>query len=113
MRQCSVKGCRNKHKGRGYCNFHYSRWLRGKPIDAPRIRHPAKDTICSVDDCTRMSYAHGVCYAHYVRIRMGMSLKPPLKWRNKGEECKTEDCTRPAICLGWCKRCYERDYYRY
>lgn len=28
-RKCKVKGCKNKHRSKGYCNKHYQQWRRG------------------------------------------------------------------------------------
>lgn len=33
MRICSVKGCNNQHKAKGYCMKHYRRFLRNGTID--------------------------------------------------------------------------------
>lgn len=34
-RGCSVSGCGRPHKGKGYCNTHYARMLRGIVVDGP------------------------------------------------------------------------------
>jgi hypothetical protein len=34
---CVVDDCSNRHKARGYCVMHYSRWRRGRPIDSREV----------------------------------------------------------------------------
>lgn len=33
--ECSVDRCERPTRTRGYCNAHYRRWLKGKPLDQP------------------------------------------------------------------------------
>ena len=35
MKRCSIQECERKHCAKGYCEFHYHRWQRGKPLLGP------------------------------------------------------------------------------
>ena len=38
MKTCSVEGCGNKYRARGYCSTHYSHWLKERNINL--VTHP-------------------------------------------------------------------------
>jgi hypothetical protein len=65
-RTCSVDGCDERHRSRGWCNRHYQRWLKYGDPDAPRKNAP-QPSVCNVDGCERGSYLRGWCNAHYLR----------------------------------------------
>lgn len=73
IRVCSINGCQWKHFGRGWCKFHYGRWLRWGEL---RLDQPAKATgkrkakprhRCSIPGCLRIHEARGWCELHYGR----------------------------------------------
>lgn len=37
-RTCSVDGCEKPHKGRGWCNMHYTRWSKTGELGEPKRR---------------------------------------------------------------------------
>lgn len=38
-KRCSIEGCDNRRKGRGWCNVHYGRWVRnGSPLITQKVR---------------------------------------------------------------------------
>lgn len=58
---CSVDGCTQVHKARGYCDTHYSYLIRTMPGFTGRK--------CSLEDCARPHYGHGFCHKHWNRQR--------------------------------------------
>lgn len=66
-RRCSVEGCPEPHRAKGYCNTHYSRvLLKGDPGSA-EIRHPRYG--CEIDGCDKPHKAKGYCDKHYQRLQ--------------------------------------------
>lgn len=79
---CSVPGCTELHRSRGFCRLHYGRWRR---YGDPRADTPARvtvriapDAICSIDGCGRRPKSHGWCDKHYQR------------WQHHGDPLYTE-----------------------
>lgn len=72
-RQCTIDGCAQRHKSRGWCRLHYERFLRTGSTDAPA----KPDPTCSVVGCDKPTTARGYCHTHYCR------------WRNHGHVDKT------------------------
>jgi hypothetical protein len=121
-RMCTVDGCGDPARGRGYCNLHYRRWRRhGDPLggNASPIKPPinrAQGAPCSVSGCGRPILAQGLCKPHYTRQQKDGDLKAdiPIKdlvWRKPesgGNPCKIEGCTRPCRAQGYCSPHYER-----
>lgn len=74
-RTCSVNGCTidMKRSALGMCRFHYQRFKKGVPLDAPHLR-PRKGSVdCSVDGCERPGKVQrdgtaGMCELHYRRV---------------------------------------------
>lgn len=66
---CSINGCENPVKSRGWCRKHYLRWY--KTGDPEKIRpgrwNDYERPTCAVDDCDRLAHAHGYCPSHYKR----------------------------------------------
>lgn len=73
-RTCSVEGCPQPRRSRGFCGTHYYRLtvhgdpLANVPISALR-RGEARGPACTVQDCGRGHYAKGYCLMHYGRVR--------------------------------------------
>lgn len=83
-RACSVEGCERGHKAKGYCDPHYSRFLKGSSVGGPIPFKPAPISNCSVDSCVRPHSAKGFCHAHYIRSRKGSSMELPYRARRVG-----------------------------
>ena len=76
-RICSVEGCKNKHKGHGFCENHlrkYRRW--GDPC---YVQQKAK---CKVSGCKQKHKAKGYCEFHWDRKKRGSDLRAPKKTSN-------------------------------
>lgn len=68
---CSIKDCGDPVDSRGWCNRHYTRWLRhGDPLAGARFRAKrGSRSICTVDDCEKQVDGLGYCYLHWQRWR--------------------------------------------
>ncbi len=65
-RLCSVDGCSEIHRSKGFCSLHYQRSLKGTYLDSPR-KLPAKGQTCSVEDCFESVRCKTLCDKHYDR----------------------------------------------
>ena len=65
-RKCSVEGCNNDARKRGWCNFHYDRWRRHED---PLAGGPKQNTPllgkCRIEGCNNKDVAWGLCSKHY------------------------------------------------
>ena len=68
MRTCSIEGCNRKHRARGYCGLHYSRFLRGVDLNPSKVYGRRG---CKVANCNRPHEGLGYCKLHYDRYRNG------------------------------------------
>lgn len=96
-RQCSIEGCVQPAKSRGWCGMHYNRWHKhGDPLRERRPQPP-----CSIDDCDRPAFTRGWCELHYSRWwRKG----DPLAVRPRGVLCDVDGCDEPHSSKGKCRR---------
>ena len=80
--RCSVKGCAEPLKSKGYCQFHYGRYVRGwspseiattpkfKPLDGRPRRSKVPAGPCIVTGCCKSAaLVSGLCRPHHVRAR--------------------------------------------
>lgn len=70
-RICTVDGCDEPVRARGWCAFHYQRWQRYKD---PLRERTFEATVCSADGCDRASAARGLCNMHYKGWRRAQGL---------------------------------------
>lgn len=110
---CSVEGCNNQRKCKGYCTFHYERYRRDIPLDLPsgRWAHLTGVSKCSISWCENPRADRGeqgklsLCVAHSnLKSKWGVAepivkclacelhygIKPAPKGRNKWQMC--DDC---------------------
>jgi hypothetical protein len=66
--QCKVSGCQSeKHRGKGYCKFHYGRLLKGVDLNKPK-REKNKGKVCKIDGCQNKAVHRLMCNKHYQRL---------------------------------------------
>ena len=59
---CSVEGCNNVHRAKGYCAHHYNNYrIYGDPLHKNRI----PTYVCTVEGCNQPHIAKGYCRKHY------------------------------------------------
>ncbi|WP_165873021.1 HNH endonuclease [Nocardioides jejuensis] len=74
---CSIEGCDQPPKVRGWCGAHYQRWRR---FGDPEFFPPQVDTSCTVEGCGKPTNARGFCSSHYYRWH---TYGDPLYSKNK------------------------------
>lgn len=64
--KCSIEGCNDAARKRGWCLFHYERWLKkGDPLaGGPKRDTPVLET-CKVEGCKNKGIAWNLCNKHY------------------------------------------------
>ena len=67
---CSVEGCSDSHRARGWCGMHYQRWVRSGSLGpAKSLRHDNQHKACRhPDGCPQPARKRGWCDMHYSRI---------------------------------------------
>ena len=87
---------------KGLCSAHYMRQRNGMPIDVPIVRKklleegerkkkPGKICCFPCDPpCSKKAVAHGLCYAHYARMRRGSQKDGPVRSLHAVTEEKQE-----------------------
>jgi hypothetical protein len=67
-RRCTIEGCENTRKSRGWCAKHYARWSKhGDPLIAFAPKDPVDAKSCAIDGCNNAHVARGWCNMHYKR----------------------------------------------
>jgi hypothetical protein len=67
---------------------------------------------CQAPGCVRPAYAKGLCNAHYIRLRKGLSMADPVRARKRGDAC-AECGEQTGAKGGWglCQRHYKKTRY--
>jgi hypothetical protein len=67
--RCALVDCDEPGRTRGWCVFHYSRWVEQGNPNAPleRLRH--EGSTCAADGCDRPRRKQYWCSSHYGRMR--------------------------------------------
>lgn len=69
-RTCDVDGCDEPHSSKGKCKRHAAQaWRAQKRAAAPPKPPPASEQPCTVEDCTKLQVARGLCSTHYWHLR--------------------------------------------
>lgn len=88
-RKCSVEGCDEPHRGKGFCAAHYQRWNRNGSPGGPLTRKRIGAQTCSTRGCDSKGtrgLIGGVCNACYLRSKRNGS--PARVRAAKGEALK-------------------------
>jgi hypothetical protein len=85
---CSLVGCNDALKSRGYCSRHLDQFYTyGRIISIERIYDPTKK--CSVEGCNRNHRSNGFCSGHHNQYRRhGTIVRVNLDQWGKGEIVK-------------------------
>lgn len=117
-RICSVDGCGNKLKARGYCATHWSRWKRnGSPDIGAREFLSGQ---CSVDWCQRAARSRfretGVqyCAMHYLQMSNRGEINTERLEPVDRRTCSVDGCSKEARSrtAALCDMHYQRRYRR-
>ena len=65
MKICKVEGCEGDVKARGFCNKHYTRWMKYGQTELP----PKIIKNCMVEGCDKEVHGKGYCNKHYERFK--------------------------------------------
>lgn len=86
--ECKEADCERREFLRGWCNPHYQRWIKGRPVHGPiktyvKCQPNASDLKpCGVEGCAGgKSLTRGLCARHYGRFR---AHGDPLVYKPKG-----------------------------
>lgn len=89
---CSMDGCPDLVKARGWCGRHYARWRTyGDPTIVRKggkgsLGRRWQSDLCTVEGCSRPSTARSLCERHYRKLRIygdpagGRWQNDPDKW---------------------------------
>lgn len=91
MHVCTIGGCNNKYRCKGFCEMHYTRYrVHGDPLKT--LHHPNQK--CSINNCKNKHKAKGLCNNHYEKQRHENNLEESRnkryllikKWRKNNPE---------------------------
>jgi hypothetical protein len=103
-RMCTVEGCEEPRRGKGFCGMHYARWTQTGDLGPPGRKNFPAPEICTVEDCGAVPKARGLCAKHLSRLRRhGDPGANPFRPRG---DCQVTGCDRPHLALGYCSRHY-------
>jgi len=69
-RKCSVGGCMDDSRKRGWCLFHYDRWRRhGDPLLGGPKKNTPLSGKCKVEGCNNKDIAWSLCSKHYAKFK--------------------------------------------
>jgi hypothetical protein len=66
-RICTVEGCTEFIRCKGFCNAHYQRHLKGLAMEAKKLI--PRDGPCFIEGCRRPRSRSGLCSSHYDQAR--------------------------------------------
>lgn len=99
---CSVNGCDEPAKTRGYCSAHYARvWRDGDPGPAD-LKRKRQEGPCSAEGCDAPAKTRGLCGKHYQRDRKHGSIETRPRSRAGLTHCTYEGCDRKHHAHGLC-----------
>jgi hypothetical protein len=103
LQECTVNGCKNKHKAKGLCLKHYD--ILRKTVGIGKS--------CTIDGCSRPMKGKNLCENHYKLSRRQEDVNFKIRKSVKNLFCRVVDCERNVRCLGLCKNHYDSySYYK-
>ncbi len=103
---CSVEGCENPHRAKGFCAMHYRRWRYSGDPGVPERKNFPAPAECTVDGCSAVPLAKGLCATHRSRLlRHGDVEANPRMPRGT---CEVPGCGEPHYSRGYCGLHYAR-----
>ena len=114
LKTCSVVGCDDRARARGWCVFHYTRWkLTGEPTTPLMREFYPKGTLCAFDGCGRPRRRYEWCHVHSQQHKRTGQVKPIQAWHD-GDQCIA--CSGPSgqepgfrkFCSARCQQLYYR-----
>lgn len=97
---CSIEGCDNPHKAKGYCRTHYERFCKhGDPSVVAAPRSLTEKQKCSV--CGGVAHGQNLCAKHYWKWK---KYGDPTAGRqnSKRNTCTVDGCSKYAHGQGLC-----------
>lgn len=92
---CSVDGCENEYRAKGYCSTHYATQKKyGDPL-----YHSNKliiDRLCTIDGCGKKHVAKGLCVMHRCRVRRYGTVTLPVRLPIT-KLCSIDDCMKIVV----------------
>lgn len=111
---CSQEGCDNPVATKGMCGTHYSRVLRGVPLDTPVVTRGTVTGTCLWPNCGRPSGNGGrlrYCSAHHYRMKLGLPMDAPIAGDGYAALCAAQGCENlvgRSGAQGLCSGHYQR-----
>ena len=68
-RTCSVDGCEQPKRQRGWCQAHYFRWRRTGDVGGPELQKKDGSHRCHIEGCERKHLGLGLCDRHFQRFQ--------------------------------------------
>lgn len=117
---CKLEGCKNKHKAKGFCIFHYRQFkggiiaITGQRLKRVRPKKYPKDFGCIV--CNKKGkISLGFCKTHHAQYSRGIIDFDGVKIREhkkvykypEWQVCKANGCNERPRVRGWCSNHYE------
>lgn len=71
-------------------------------------RRQAPGDPCTVNDCTKVAEAHGLCHGHFQRWQRHGDVQADRPLGRQGALCSVDGCERPSDSRDMCKAHYNR-----
>lgn len=104
MKTCTIQGCNNSHRAKGFCGKHYKQW-RKERLGETVSRDGSQG--CKVAGCESKHEAVGFCSKHYKRWRRGTLNADGIALK-KRPICRVLNCTEERYMRGYCEQHFNR-----